>query len=63
MGVFTQLLLVVGAGLIIWYLIRTIRSNPGAFSKETLGKSAYTMGILAVILIAFVAICVMILRA
>ncbi len=63
MGVFTQLLLVVGAGLIIWYLIRTIRSNPGAFSKAMLGKSAYTMGILAVILIAFVAVCIMILRA
>jgi hypothetical protein len=63
MGFFTQLLLMLGAGLVIWYLIRTIRSNPQAFSKEMFGKSFYTMGILAVLLIGFISLCIYILRA
>lgn len=63
MGFFTQLLLLIGAGLLIWYLVRTIRSNPEAFSKEKFNKSFYTMGILALILIAFIAICIFILRS
>lgn len=63
MGVFTQILLLIGAGLIIWYLVRTIRSNPDAFSKEMFSKSFYTMGILALILIAFIAFCIFLLRS
>lgn len=63
MGVFTQLLLVAGAGLLIWYLVRTIRSNPEAFSKVALSKSFYTMGILALALIAFISVCIAILRS
>lgn len=63
MGVFIQLLLVAGAGLLIWYMVRTIRSNPEAFSKMAMNKSFYTMGILALILIAFVSVCIFILRA
>jgi hypothetical protein len=62
MGWFGQLLLLVGAGLLIWYMIRTIRSQPEVFSKQMFSKSFFTMGILAVVLILFIAICIAILR-
>lgn len=62
MEVFWQLLALVGAGLLIWYMIRTIRSQPEVFSKQMFSKSFYTMGILAIILILFIALCIFILR-
>ena len=63
MGFFSQLLLLLGAGLLIWYIVHTIRTQPEAFSKKMLSKSFYTMGILAIILILFVAFCIFILRS
>ncbi len=63
METFWQILALVGAGLLIWYMIRTIRSQPEVFSKQMFSKSFYTMGILAVILIAFIALCIFILRS
>lgn len=63
MGFFTQLLLLIGAGALIWYLVHTIRSQPEVFSKQMFSKSFYTMGILAIVLIAFVAFCIFILRS
>lgn len=63
MGTFTQILLLIGAGFLVWYMVRTIRSNPEIFSKAMFSKSAYTMGILALILIAFIALCIFILRS
>lgn len=63
MELFIQLMLLLGGGLIIWYMVKTIRSNPEAFSKAMFSKSFYTMGILAVVLIAFISICIMILRS
>lgn len=63
MNTFLQILLIAGAAFIIWYLIRTIRSNPQAFSKEMFNKSFSTMGILALVLIAFITICIWILRS
>lgn len=58
-----QILLILGAGLVVWFLVRTIRSNPAVFSKEMFSKSFYTMGILAIVLIAFIAVCIFILRS
>lgn len=63
METFGQILLILGAGLIVWFLVRTIRSNPEVFSKEMFSKSFYTMGILAIVLIAFIAVCIFILRS
>ena len=63
MGLFTQLLLLAGACFIIWWLVRRVRANPEVFSKANLSKSMFTMGVLALILIAFIAVCIMILRA
>ncbi len=45
-----------------WLIYRNIRYNPQAFSKENLGKSFYTLGLLALALIAFIALLVMLLK-
>jgi hypothetical protein len=58
-----QLLAILGAGALIWWLWHYIRRNPGAFSAENLNKSFFSMGILAVILIAVVAVLVWIVRS
>lgn len=62
MNTLYQLLGLVGAGLIVWFLYRTIKGRPEQFSRENLSKSFLTMGVLALILIVFVAFLVMMLR-
>lgn len=57
-----QLLGLVGAGLIIWFLYRTIKGQKEPFSRENISKSFSSMGILALLLIGFVALLVVILR-
>ncbi|MDP1602471.1 MAG: hypothetical protein Q8M03_04320 [Legionella sp.] len=57
-----QILGLIGAGLIAWFTYRSIKSRPELFSRENLTKSFGTMGILALILIAFIAFLVLILR-
>lgn len=57
-----QILGLIGAGLIIFILYRAIKGQPEQFSKENLSKSFFTMGVLALILIAFVALLVFIVR-
>lgn len=57
-----QVLGLLGAGLIIFVLYRAIKGRPDQFSKENLSKSSYTMGILAIGLIGFVALLVLMLR-
>lgn len=56
------LLLIIGAGLLIWLVTQRIRHNPEAFSSSNLNKSAQTLGILALCLIAFIAFVVLMLR-
>jgi hypothetical protein len=58
----TLILFVISAAFLLWFMFRTIRHNPHAFSKENLSKSIYTMGILALILIVIVFVCVWFLR-
>lgn len=55
-------LLVVSAALMIWLIVRTVKGNPQAFTKESLSKSIYTVGILALVLILIVFFCVILLR-
>ncbi len=62
METFYQLLGLMGAGLIVWLLYRTIKGRPEQFSRENLNKSFSTMGVLALILIVFVALLVFIVR-
>ncbi len=46
-----------------YMLYRYIRSHPEALSKANLSKSFMTMGLLALVLIAFIALCIILLRA
>ena len=57
-----QLLAIIGAGLIILLLYRTVKGRPELFSREYLSKSFWTMGILAIGLIIFVALLILISR-
>lgn len=50
------------AGLLIWSLYSKVKNDPSAFSKDNLGKSFYSLGLLALALIALIAFCVMLLR-
>lgn len=59
----TLILYVVGAALMLWFLVRTIRGNRQAFSKENLSKSVYTIGLLTLFLIAIIAFCVLLLKS
>lgn len=62
MSGWTTVLLLIGATLLLWFMIRTIRTNPQAFSKENLSKSFFTIGILALLIIAVIVVCIMLLR-
>ena len=53
-----QILALIGAALIIWVLYRSIKARPSQFSRENLSKSFSSMGILALLLIAFVTLLV-----
>ena len=59
----SQIFFILIAAFIIWQLFHYVRANPQMFTKETLGRSFFTMGILALLLIGFVALCVVIVRA
>jgi threonine/homoserine/homoserine lactone efflux protein len=57
-----QILGLIGAGLIVWLLYRTVKGRPEQFSRENLSKSFSTMGVLALILIGIIALLVFMLR-
>lgn len=62
MQTFYQILAIVAACFIVWLLYRTVKGKPELFSKENMSKSFSSMGILTLVLIAFVAFLVMMLR-
>ncbi|VEG91541.1 hypothetical protein [Legionella spiritensis] len=57
-----QILGLIGAGLIVWYMYRVVKGRPELFTRANLNKSFFTMGILALILIAFVAFLIIMVR-
>jgi hypothetical protein len=61
---FLKLLTLIGALFLGFYLIKTIRSPKKGhlFSRENWSKSFFSMGILALLLMGFVALCVFVLR-
>lgn len=59
----SKLFFVILAVFIIWLIYRQIKYNPKAFSKESFSKSLYVLGWLALLLIAFVGLLVLLLRA
>ncbi len=58
-----QVLGVIGAGLIVWFLYRSIKGRPELFSREKMSSSFFTMGVLGLILIAFITFLVFLVRA
>lgn len=53
------LLLAIGIGWLLW---RQVKGSPQAFSKDNLNKSFWTLGLLALFLIVFIAFLVMLVR-
>jgi hypothetical protein len=47
---------------IFWRTFKMIKANPGIFTKESLGKTFMTLGVLSLALIAFVAFLVFSIR-
>jgi hypothetical protein len=62
MNTLYEILGLLGAAMILFVLYRTIKGRPEQFSKENLNKSFFTMGVLAIGLIGFIALLVLILR-
>lgn len=62
MNTLYQVLALLGAGLILWVMLRTIKGRPELFSRENLSKSFFSFGVLAIVLIAFVGLLVLILN-
>lgn len=62
MQTFYQILALLAAGMLVFFIYRTIKGRPEMFSRENLSKSFSSMGILALILILFVAFLVVMLR-
>lgn len=58
-----KLLYFLGAIVLIVITVWVIRSNPQLFTKQNLNRSFFTMGILALILIIFLTLLVLFLRA
>lgn len=57
-----QILGLIGAGMIVWFLYKSIKGRPEQFSKQNMSNSLTTMGILALVLIVFVALLILLLR-
>ena len=58
----TLILSVIATCFLLWLLYRGIKHNPEAFSGHNLSRSATTLGVLALILIAVIAFVVMLLK-
>lgn len=58
MALWEQILYLVLALFIIWLLFRFVKFNKETFSWENLNKTLFTLGILALCLIGFVALMV-----
>lgn len=62
MQTFYQLLGMVGAGLVIWFMYKTIKGRPEQFSRDKINQSFFTMGILGIVMIGFVGLLVFLVR-
>ncbi len=59
---FYQVLWLVAVAFIVWALYRYVKGHPELFSRENMSKSFSSMGILALLLMVFVAFLVYIVR-
>ncbi|MEK6731719.1 MAG: hypothetical protein AABY34_06040 [Pseudomonadota bacterium] len=62
MSTWAQILWALIAAFLLWFLYRSVRANPGSFSRKNLSRSIFTFGVLALILIGFVALLVVLLK-
>jgi uncharacterized membrane protein len=62
MQTFYQIMGIVSAIIILYFLYQTIKNRPDLFTKENMNKSIFTMGLLGVGLIGFVALLIIVLR-
>ena len=51
------------AVFLCWMLFRFIKANPESLSFSNLNKSLFALGMLAIVLIVFIAVVVMLLRS
>ena len=58
-----KLMYILVAIFLAFWLYRFVRANPQTLTREKLGKSVTTLAWLALILIAFIALLVMLLKA
>ncbi|MDR1057872.1 MAG: hypothetical protein LBL17_04950 [Coxiellaceae bacterium] len=59
---FFKLLCILLSIFIIWQLFVYLRVHPEAFSKDNLSHSIFTLGILALLLIGFIAILIFLVK-
>jgi uncharacterized membrane protein YidH (DUF202 family) len=62
MELLTTILLVAGAGLILWFTYQNVQKNRQAFTRQNTSRSIFTLGILALILIGVISALAMLLR-
>jgi hypothetical protein len=62
MAMLTTLLLIAGAGVLLWFTFTTIKKNPQAFHADNVNRSFFTLGILALLLIGLIALLVLFLK-
>ncbi len=62
MNTFMQIAIAVLCLFIVWRIYKQLQANPELLSKENISKSFTTMGVLALILIGFVALLVLMLK-
>lgn len=62
MSIWMQILFILAAGGLIWLGVIFIRNNPQFFTKENMEKSFFSMGILTLGLIVFIALLVFLLK-
>ena len=57
-----KLLFALLAVALIWFVVRLIKMNPSSFTWQSVNKSLFTLGILALLLIGFIALLVLMLK-
>lgn len=63
MSIWTSLFLILGGIAIIVFGFHILRNHPDSFSKENLGKSLFTVGILSLFIIVVILLCVLTLKS
>lgn len=63
MDMLSKIAVILFAAFLIWMLYRYIKANPESLSLASLNKSFYTMGLLSIALIIFIAAIIYLLRS